>query len=93
MPAITSRTSGHDHDQAPHRALLVLELAAVGDEVALRQRDTSRRDFALHVGSEAPEVPAPDIALHDDEALTVFVIDEFGAFDDPDRRDLRQTRA
>ena len=80
-------------DEPPHGALLVLELAAVLQEVAGRQARLQPGELLLRLGHEAAQVPAADVDLGRHAAHALLAADLGRAFDAGDRRDLRQRDA
>ena len=74
---------GHHDGELPHGALLVLELAAVLDEVARRQlASRAASSFALDLGHEPAEVAAADVGLGDHAPHAVLAADLRGRLDD-----------
>ena len=72
-----------------HGALLILELAAPGDEIAGRQFHR-RVDFLLRLGDEAADVAVGHVALDDDAPLCHFAADLRRAFGDVDLGELAE---
>ena len=64
----------HDDREARHRALLVLELAAVLDEISWRQFDLFIYSLA-NIRDNAAEVSSPHIALNYPTALVLLAVD------------------
>ena len=81
--------TGNDHEQAAHRALLVLELAAPGDAVAGRQLELLR-PRALHLLHEAAHVAVLDEDADRGGAASALAADVHDAFLHADLRHLVQ---
>ena len=78
-----------DHGQPPSRALLVLELAAVGDIVAWRQGHAGP-DGLPHIRREAAQVPSSNVGLHQNKPLAALVVNDFRPLDRANAGELRQ---
>jgi hypothetical protein len=83
---------GHHDHQPGRRPLLVLELAAPGQPVALRQGDVAghRR---LGILDETHQIAVAHVRLHDHVALGIFPVHLDRAVDPVDARDAGQGHA
>ena len=75
--------------QAPHRALLILELAAIGHEIAFRQGHAPPH-FSLDLRGEAPQIAPAHVALDNDHPLAILVADALRSLNGLNPRHLRQ---